>query len=180
MIYELSLDITKLYAMPCLKFWNIGPSMPGFREINTLEKMRAESEKYMICSKNSQKDKKMSSRENEIRKKIIKDIRPWGDFKRYAHNENCTVKIITVNPNQMLSKQVHKKRDELWIILDDGLRVELGDKIFDPKPGNEIIILRNTKHRLSSLGKKGKVLEVSFGYSDENDIERVDDIYGRK
>ena len=122
----------------------------------------------------------MSSRENEIRKKIIEVIKPWGKFKRYAHNKKCTVKIITVNSNQILSKQVHKKRDELWIILDEGLRVGQEDKIFDPKPGDEIVNLRNTKHRLSSLGKKGRVLEISFGYFDENDVERFDDIYGRK
>ena len=65
------------------------------------------------------------SRENNVRKRIIKDIRPWGIFKRYAHNEKCTVKIITVNPNQLLSKQVHRKRNELWVIIDEGLRVEL-------------------------------------------------------
>jgi len=122
----------------------------------------------------------MNLTEDNIRKKIIQDIRPWGNFKRYVHNETCTLKIITVEPNQMLSKQSHKKRDELWIIIDDGLRVELDDKILHPKPGDEIIILRNSKHRLSSLGKKGRVLEISFGYMDENDIERFEDIYGRR
>ncbi len=122
----------------------------------------------------------MDLSDNNIRKKIIQDIRPWGNFKQYVYNEECTVKIITVDPNQMLSNQAHKKRDELWVIIDDGLRVELDDKIIDPKPGDEIVIPRNTKHRLSSLGKKGRVLEVSFGYFDENDIERFDDIYGRK
>lgn len=121
----------------------------------------------------------MELSENDIRKRIIQDIRPWGDFIRYAHNEECTVKIITVNPKQMLSKQAHKKRDELWVIIDDGLRVELDDKILEPKPGDEIVILRNVKHRLSSLEVKGRVLEVSFGYFDENDIERYHDIYGR-
>lgn len=121
----------------------------------------------------------MELSENDIRKKIIQDIRPWGDFIRYAHNEECTVKIITVNPNQRLSKQSHEKRDELWVIIDDGLKVELDDKIWKPKPGDEIVILRNVKHRLSSLGVKGRILEVSFGYSDENDIKRCHDIYGR-
>ncbi|MEW6618617.1 MAG: phosphomannose isomerase type II C-terminal cupin domain [bacterium] len=122
----------------------------------------------------------MSLREDDIRKKIIQDIRPWGNFKQYAHNEECTVKILTVKPNQMLSRQSHKKRDELWVIIDDGLQVELEDKIIKPKPGDEIVILRNMKHRLSSLGKKGRVLEISFGYADENDIERYEDIYGRE
>lgn len=122
----------------------------------------------------------MDLKEKDIRKKIIQDIRPWGNFKRYAFNEKCTVKILTVGPKEMLSKQRHKKRDELWIIIDDGLKIELNDKIIFPKPGDEIVILRDTWHRLLSLGSKGRVLEISFGYFDENDIERCDDIYGRK
>lgn len=122
----------------------------------------------------------MSLNEDVIRGKIIQDIRPWGKFRQYTHNETSTVKILTVEPNQMLSKQAHKKRDELWVILDEGLRVELDNKIIDTKPGDEIVILRNSIHRLSSLGKRGRVLEISFGYADENDIERFEDIYGRK
>ena len=121
----------------------------------------------------------MASSGNNIRKKIIEDIRPWGSFRQYAHNEICSVKIITVNPNQMLSSQTHKKRDELWVILDDGLKFWLDDKEFMPKPGDEIFIKRNSKHRLSSLGKQARILEVSFGFFDENDIERHEDIYGR-
>lgn len=122
----------------------------------------------------------MSSRENDIRKQIKKDIRPWGNFKQYACNDNCTVKIITINPNQMLSKQAHKKRDELWVIIDEGLKVEVDDKISKPKPGDEIVVTRNTKHRISSLGKRCRLLEISFGNFNEKDIERFDDIYGRK
>jgi len=121
----------------------------------------------------------MDSNEDYIRKKIIEDVRPWGRFKQYACNENCSVKIITVNPNQMLSSQTHKKRDELMVILDDGLKVELDDQIISPKPGDEILINRNTKHRVSSLGKEARILEVSFGFFDETDIERFEDIYGR-
>ena len=122
----------------------------------------------------------MNLKENEIRKKIIEDVRPWGNFRRYAYNEICTVKIITVEPNQMLSKQAHKKRDELWVIIDDGLKIELNDEIFLPNPGDEIVVRRNTKHRVSSLGKRARLLEVSFGYFDENDIKRYEDIYGRQ
>ncbi|WP_455370111.1 phosphomannose isomerase type II C-terminal cupin domain [[Eubacterium] cellulosolvens] len=121
----------------------------------------------------------MDSSGDNIRKKIIEDIRPWGRFKQYACNEKCSVKIITVNPNQMLSSQAHKKRDELMVILDDELKVELDDQTLLPKPGDEIVIKRNTKHRVSSSGKQARILEVSFGFFDENDIERFEDIYGR-
>jgi len=47
-----------------------------------------------------------------------------------------------------------------------------------PKKGEEMFIPRNTLHRLSSK-KGGRVLEIAFGKFDENDIERVEDVYGR-
>jgi mannose-6-phosphate isomerase len=122
----------------------------------------------------------MVSCETGIKDKILEDIRPWGQFKRYAHNDNCSVKILTVNQGQRLSKQVHKKRDELWIVLDEGLEIELEEEILKPKFGDEIVILRNSLHRLSAPRKKGRVLEVAFGFYDEDDIERLEDDYDRK
>ncbi len=122
----------------------------------------------------------MATNEDSIRRKIIESIRPWGSFRQYAENETCTVKILRVHPNQMLSKQRHKNRDELWVVLDEGLTVELNNRILEPKTGDEIVIRRNVQHRLSSRGVDGRVLEVAFGYFDEDDIVRLDDIYGRE
>ena len=31
--------------------------------------------------------------------------RPWGSFKQYAHNRDCTVSLMTVLPGQRLSLQ---------------------------------------------------------------------------
>ena len=112
-------------------------------------------------------------------KSLKKEKRPWGNFKQFVFNEKCTVKIIEVKPNQTLSKQVHRKRDELWVVLDKGLRVELDDKVINPKPGDEVVIKRKTIHRLSSLGRRARVLEISFGNFDESDVERLEDVYGR-
>ena len=46
----------------------------------------------------------------------------WGNFELYAHDEACTVKIITVAPGGPLSRQYHNERDEPWIVLDPGAR----------------------------------------------------------
>lgn len=121
----------------------------------------------------------MGVKDEMNKRESIKDIRPWGNFVQYAYNEKCTVKIIEVNPGQRLSSQSHEKRDELWVILDRGLRVELDDRVIDTEPGDEIVIGKNTKHRLSSIGEKARLLEISFGDFDENDIKRFDDDYGR-
>jgi mannose-6-phosphate isomerase len=117
--------------------------------------------------------------EDQIMAQILQDERPWGNFRRFAHNQTCTVKILTVEAGGTLSLQSHRSRDELWIVLDEGLRVQIDDDVFDPKPKDEFIIMRGQKHRLSSVGSAGRILEVAFGYFDEDDIERYEDVYGR-
>jgi len=110
----------------------------------------------------------------------VKVEKPWGRFEQYTHNLLSTVKIITVDPGGTLSRQYHYHRDELWVVLDPGARVELGDKVFSPAPGEKLYIPRETVHRLACDGERPvRILEVSFGEFDEEDIVRLEDVYGR-
>jgi mannose-1-phosphate guanylyltransferase/mannose-6-phosphate isomerase len=110
----------------------------------------------------------------------IKVDKPWGGFEQYTHNLPCTVKIITVAPGGTLSRQYHHHRDELWVVLDGGARVELGEEVVDPKAGEKLFVPRETVHRLSAVGEGPvRVLEISFGEFDEEDIVRLEDLYGR-
>ena len=107
--------------------------------------------------------------------------RPWGRFEQYTHNLPCTVKIITVAPGGTLSRQYHRKRDELWVVLDAGSCVELDGEVLYPAPEEKLFIPRETVHRLSSADGGGpvRILEISFGEFDEEDIIRLEDLYGR-
>jgi mannose-6-phosphate isomerase len=110
----------------------------------------------------------------------VKVEKPWGGFEQYAHNVPCTVKIITVEPGGILSSQYHHHRDELWVILDLGAMVELDEKVLSPSPGEKLYIPRGMVHRLSCTGERSvRVLEVSFGEFAEDDIVRLEDLYGR-
>jgi mannose-6-phosphate isomerase len=124
----------------------------------------------------------MTSHSNkDPRSQIYEEKRPWGGFRRYTHNQLSTVKIITVKPGEILSLQYHHHRDELWVALDTGLRVTLGDRVWDPEPYEEIFIPHGTKHRIAGVGDKpSRWLEISFGEFDEEDIVRLEDHYGRK
>ena len=109
----------------------------------------------------------------------MKEVKcPWGKFSQFVLNKKCTVKILTINKNQSLSKQIHKKRSEFWVILDPGITIEIKNKKFKTKPGQEINIPKNTPHRASAT-KKARFLEISFGYFDEKDEIRLEDRYGR-
>lgn len=106
--------------------------------------------------------------------------RPWGTFKQYANNEACTVSLMTVLPGQRLSLQSHTGRAELWIVIDDGAHIQVGDEIKEYNAGDEIWIPVNERHRLSCPGDKPvRVLEVAFGNWQQNDILRYDDDYKR-
>jgi mannose-6-phosphate isomerase len=106
--------------------------------------------------------------------------RPWGSFKQYAHNRECTVSLMTVLPGQRLSLQSHTGRAELWIVLDDGAQVQVGEDTRLCQAGDELWIPANEKHRLSCIGEQSvRVLEVAFGNWQQADIERYADDYVR-
>jgi len=106
--------------------------------------------------------------------------RPWGSFKQFAHNEGCTVSLMTVQPGQQLSLQSHSGRAELWIVLDDGAMVQVGDEGRERRAGDEIWIPANARHRLGCPGPRPvRVLEVAFGDWQQEDITRYADQYSR-
>jgi mannose-6-phosphate isomerase-like protein (cupin superfamily) len=105
--------------------------------------------------------------------------RPWGNFVQFTNGQKSTIKIITVEPRQALSLQLHHHRDEFWKVIDGKARVIIGDDVRQAGEGDEFYIKRNQKHRVETDGFKIKVLEISFGDFDENDIVRLEDRYNR-
>jgi len=106
--------------------------------------------------------------------------RPWGFFRQFANNEDCTVSLMTVLPGQRLSLQSHTGRAELWIVIDDGAIVQVGATIKKYKEGEEIWIPVRERHRLSCQGDQPvRVLEIAFGNWQQEDINRYDDDYTR-
>jgi len=116
-----------------------------------------------------------------FRKKIKEEIRPWGKFRSFPHEQAKSIKIITVNPGEALSLQYHLHRSEFWVVLDQCLEVRVSERVWNPKKGEEIFIPRKAPHRLRCLGQRpGRVMEIWIGNSDEEDIFRLEDKYGRK
>jgi mannose-6-phosphate isomerase-like protein (cupin superfamily) len=116
-----------------------------------------------------------------FRNAITEDIRPWGKFRSFPYDQAGSIKIITVKPGQALSLQYHRKRSEFWVILDDGLEVTAGDHVWHPQVNEEIFIPRKTAHRVRCVGKKpARIMEIWIGTSEESDIIRLDDEYGRE
>ncbi len=114
-----------------------------------------------------------------LKNKQIDSERPWGGFTRFTLNEQSTVKILDVKPNSKLSLQFHNNRKEFWFVLGGEGKVQIKDDILDAKKGDEFFIKTGDKHRIMTQDSELKILEISFGEFDEDDIVRVEDEYGR-
>ena len=116
-----------------------------------------------------------------MKKNIEKDLRPWGFFKVLADEKDHKVKQIVVFPGQCLSLQKHNKRAEHWFIVNGDGIVTLDGLRLNKKKGESIEIPAGSIHRIENPGKKDlKFIEIQTGeYFGEDDIERIEDIYGR-
>lgn len=106
--------------------------------------------------------------------------KPWGYMQTYRSEKNWWLKTLTVCPGQRLSLQSHKKRGEIWVVVEGKAQVQLGDKIVRAAPFQIISIKKHQKHRISNRGKSDVTLvEVACGPASEDDIVRYEDDYGR-
>jgi mannose-6-phosphate isomerase-like protein (cupin superfamily) len=118
---------------------------------------------------------------NQFKNDIFEEIRPWGKFRSFPHKSARSIKIITVNPGGILSLQYHHNRSEFWVVLDAGLEITVGDRVWKPEENAEIFIPPKTPHRMECIGSKpARIMEIWIGDSDEADIVRLDDVYGRQ
>lgn len=111
--------------------------------------------------------------------KSITHTRPWGSFIEFTKNKPSTVKILIVNKSEEFSLQFHKNREEFWRVLKGTPTVIVDNKEFIAEEGDEFIIKSGEKHRISAKDTQVQILEISFGKFDEDDIERIEDKYGR-
>lgn len=110
------------------------------------------------------------------------DTRPWGTWEVLDAGEHFCVKRITVNPNAILSLQLHNFRAEHWIIVQGSAMVILGDDTLYRYENDSIYIPVKTKHRIKNNSSTDKLIfiEIQTGETlDENDIVRFEDNYGR-
>jgi len=108
-----------------------------------------------------------------------KEERPWGDFEQFCHNEEVTVKIITVKPSSKLSLQFHHHRDEYWRVISGSGCFVIGEELRTVVEGDECFIPKETVHRMMTTDHEMKVLEIAYGTFDEEDIVRLEDDYDR-
>ena len=108
------------------------------------------------------------------------------DFKVYS---NLSPKILLVAPGKRLSWQYHNRRSEIWKVIEGKVAVAVSetDEQSETKqlaPGDIMEIKQGQRHRLIGLDEWVVIAEVwkhsdTEHPSDEEDIVRVEDDFGR-
>ncbi len=107
--------------------------------------------------------------------------RPWGSFTILEEGERYKIKRIVVAPLERLSLQMHYHRSEHWVVVKGTAKVITGDQESLLHENESIFVPKSTVHRLENPGKVPlEIIEVQVGeYVGEDDIVRLEDVYGR-
>ena len=140
---------------------------------------------------------------------ISKDFeRPWGGFLVINESQaqeftniffdgieflkiggKLSPKILVVKPNSKLSWQYHHRREEIWKVFKGNVGISRShdnnqNPIVKLDEGDQVKLEKGERHRLIGLDDYAVLAEIwkhtdSNHPSDENDIVRLDDEYGR-
>jgi len=109
------------------------------------------------------------------------DRRPWGSFTVLDEGEYYKVKRIEVLPGKRLSYQRHIRRSEHWFVVHGTAKVTLNGTEFLVNAGGAVDIAAGVAHRVENSDSYPLVfIETQTGdYFGEDDIERIEDDFGR-
>ncbi len=108
--------------------------------------------------------------------------RPWGSFTILDEADFYKVKRLEVLPEKRLSYQRHQHRTEHWFVIQGTAKVTLNGEDFLVESGNAIDIQAGDAHRIENPDAETNLIliETQTGtYFGEDDIERIDDDFGR-
>ncbi len=110
------------------------------------------------------------------------DQRPWGSFTVIDEGDNYKVKRLEVLPQKRLSYQRHTRRAEHWFVVRGIAKVTLNGNEILVKAGESLDIGCGDAHRIENPEQTEMLIliETQTGdYFGEDDIERLDDDFGR-
>ncbi len=107
--------------------------------------------------------------------------RPWGSYQAVDAGERFQVKRLVVRPGAALSLQKHVHRAEHWVVVRGTALVTIDGKERLVHENESAYIPIGAVHRLANPGKIPlELIEVQTGsYLGEDDIVRLEDVYGR-
>ncbi len=122
---------------------------------------------------------KKNKREEVLHHKRV--YRPWGSYETLELGDRYQVKRIEVKPGAILSLQKHFHRSEHWVVVQGTGKVTRNDEEILLCENQYVYLPLGCIHRIENPGKIPLVfIEVQVGsYLGEDDIVRLQDVYGR-
>jgi mannose-1-phosphate guanylyltransferase/mannose-6-phosphate isomerase len=107
--------------------------------------------------------------------------RPWGWYDLLASGPRFQVKRLRVEPGARLSLQLHRRRAEHWVVVQGEATVTRGEETFLLRENESTFIPQGERHRLENASAAPlEIIEIQSGdYLGEDDIVRLEDVYGR-
>jgi len=144
-------------------------------EIKMLEKR--ECTEYCDCPKCKNKQSLKESKDTEY-EKVQK---PWGWYQNFYIGDNFKTKMLCIHEGKRISLQRHHWRSEVWTIAAGSGSVFCNDAWHLAHPKQTFTIPECTLHRAKALKGDLYIMELQHGKElYEEDIERVEDDYGRE
>lgn len=147
--------------------------------IDTKDALLVAHKDYVQDIKNIVSDLKKSNRSEVLHHRTV--YRPWGHYNSIDVGKHDQVKRISVKPGARLSLQKHLHRSEHWVIVKGTAKVTRGEETLTLSENESVYLPVGTVHALENPGKDVlELIEVQTGsYLGEDDIERLEDLYGR-
>ena len=140
----------------------------------------------LVCPRDRTQDvraivDRLDSAGREEHKQHGKVFRPWGFYESVDADKGFQVKRLVIDPGASISLQRHRQRAEHWVVVRGKAEVTRGDQVFDLEVNQSTSIPVGAVHRLRNPGRDPlHLVEVQVGdYLGEDDIERIEDVYGR-
>ena len=110
-----------------------------------------------------------------------KVYRPWGWYDSIDMGERFQVKRLVLKPGAVLSLQKHQHRAEHWVVVSGVAEVTCDERVFELHENQSTYIPLGSVHRLRNRSDAPvEIIEVQSGaYLGEDDIVRLEDVYGR-
>ncbi len=110
------------------------------------------------------------------------NVRPWGRYDILFEGPTFKVKNIIVSAGARLSLQRHQKRAEHWFFVSGDGIATVGQDQIKVTTNSTIDIPIGEIHRIQNIGTTDLIfVEIQTGtYFGEDDIERLEDDFGRK
>ena len=117
--------------------------------------------------------------------------KPWGSYIDYYRAEDCVFKQMIIKAGQSMSYQVHKERNEVWVVSNGTASIKTsvyGDDsaltnymMSELEEGEFILIQNESAHQIANNGDDDLIIyEMQFGNCSEEDIIRLHDPHNRQ